>query len=162
MAGRKPKITEGNRARICARWLNGEGITALSREHKVHYDTVKKIIRDAGLSDADRSNLTGETDKQRSESLAAYAAIPDPDPNDPLDQADWLFKLAVTNARLVANDRNYKGSESDRRRELSQHATTAQKLMPLATLRKAKRQMEKDAAAMEEGASPDVEEIAED
>lgn len=146
------------RTLVCARWLNGESASALAKDFGCAVNTIRNVLKEASITRADRQASTGAVGKR--EAIAAYSAIDQGNPDDPLDCADWLFKAAVVSAKRVATDPNYPGTEEQRRKEISVHATTAQKLMPAATLRAAKKALEKDAKDMSEGAGPEMRKVA--
>lgn len=152
-------LTKTQRARICAKFVEGITGKELAAEYECTAQTIRNILKEAGITRADRSKAKDETKAQRAEAVAAYEAIKTGDLGDPLEAANWLFSMAVISARRVALDLDYPGTEADRRKELAALSASAQKLMPIATLRAAKKALEADAKAMKDGGGPEVKRV---
>ena len=156
----RPKaLTKVQRARVCANFVGGEPIKNLAEEYEVADSTIRAVLADAGVTMADRSQARDASRAEKAEAAARYAEIDRANLDDPLEAANWLFSAAVISAMTVATDPEYPGTEAERRKEIASLSASAQKLMPIATMRAARKALEADAKAMKEGGGPETKRV---
>ena len=156
----RPKaLTKVQRARVCAKFVGGEPIKNLAEEYGVADSTIRAVLADAGVTMKDRSQAKDASRAEKTAAAAQYAAVNSGDLDDPLECANVLYKYAVISAMTVATDSEYPGTEAERRKEIASLSASAQKLMPIATMRAARKALEADAKAMKEGGGPEVKRV---
>tara|TARA_R110002094_G_scaffold34980_1_gene47382 strand:+ start:69 stop:587 length:519 start_codon:yes stop_codon:yes gene_type:complete len=154
---RPRKLDEAKRAQICARWAAGEDKHDIAKAFNCHHSTVSKITKANGVTrSVKKAAKQAASRKDQADVVASYEAIEAGDLTDPIDAANWLFTATVISARRVATDPNYPGSEADRRKELASLAAAANKLMPMAELRAARKALREDAVDLEKGTGPEM------
>lgn len=156
---RPRRLDEVQRARICSEFVAGEEYAALAKKYDVALNTIKRAVKDAGITKKDRTAASQTTAKEKAEVAAAYEGIDAGDLSDPLNAVSWLFTAAVISAKRVATDPNYPGTEAERRKELAALSASAKKLMPMAELRRARKMLEEDAKDMAQGAGPQMRKV---
>ncbi len=126
-------VDEKGRQEIGERFLAGESRASLAQAFKVSAPTISSYLKKLGISadmrkgtgpgsrggrpPADTRGDVGDREKHREAHLAIYSELESP-PTDPLEGMAWLRHVYLLQLKFITEDRNYPGSEQQRRKEI--------------------------------------------